>query len=73
MPVLWDKQERTIVNNESSEIIRMLNSEFQGQAAHPGLDLYPEDLREKIDAVRCGEMRLVEGGVPALVDEARRI
>eukprot|EP00887_Chlorella_sp_A99_P004605 scaffold4.g4605.t1 len=51
VPVLWDKKERTIVNNESSEILRMLNSEFQDCAANPGLDLYPEELRPAIDEV----------------------
>jgi len=50
VPVLWDKQERTIVNNESSEIIRMLTSVFDGIGAKPG-DYYPEDLRVEIDAV----------------------
>ena len=48
VPVLWDRQNRTIVNNESSEIIRMLNSEFDefGDAA---VDLYPALLRAAID------------------------
>jgi glutathionyl-hydroquinone reductase len=36
--VLWDKQLKTVVNNESSEIIRMLNAEFNGIARNPGLD-----------------------------------
>lgn len=49
VPVLWDKHDRTIVNNESSEIIRMLNSEFNAFAAHPELDLYPARLRPAID------------------------
>ena len=49
VPVLWDKRERTIVNNESSEIIRMLNAEFNAFALHPELDLYPEALRPEID------------------------
>lgn len=49
VPVLWDKQTNTIVNNESSEIIVMLNSEFNQFAKHSTLDLYPEKLREKID------------------------
>uniref|UniRef100_A0A804P1S7 GST N-terminal domain-containing protein n=1 Tax=Zea mays TaxID=4577 RepID=A0A804P1S7_MAIZE len=39
IPVLWDKQLKTVVNNESSEIIRMLNAEFNGIARNPGLDL----------------------------------
>jgi putative glutathione S-transferase len=42
VPVLWDKQRRTIVNNESSEIMRMLNSEFNHLATNPELDLYPQ-------------------------------
>ena len=50
VPVLWDKHSNTIVNNESSEIIRLFNSEFQGVARQPGLDLYPGSLRTAIDA-----------------------
>jgi glutathionyl-hydroquinone reductase len=52
VPVLWDRETRTIVNNESSEIIRMLNSEFDdyGDAA---FDLYPPELRSTIDAVNA--------------------
>lgn len=38
-----------IVNNESSEIIRMLNTEFNELAKNPGLDLYPAELRAQID------------------------
>jgi len=49
VPVLWDKETKTIVNNESAEIIVMLNSEFNEFAKHPIPDLYPEELREKID------------------------
>ncbi len=47
VPILWDKQANTIVSNESSEIIRMLNSEF-GQS---GTDYYPADLRSSIDEI----------------------
>jgi putative glutathione S-transferase len=47
--VLWDKQSGTIVNNESSEIIRMLNSAFDQLTGNP-LDLYPPSLRADIDA-----------------------
>ena len=50
VPVVWDKQENTIVSNESADIIRMFNSAFDGVGARPG-DFYPEDLREEIDAV----------------------
>lgn len=49
VPVLWDKQTKTIVNNESAEIIVMLNSQFNEFAQHPTLDLYPDELRQKID------------------------
>ncbi len=48
VPVLWDKQTKTIVNNESAEIIVML-SQFNEFAKNPTLDLYPEELKEKID------------------------
>ncbi|WP_081803547.1 glutathione S-transferase C-terminal domain-containing protein [Halotalea alkalilenta] len=48
VPVLWDKQRQTIVNNESSDILRMLNDGF-GALADDGLDLYPQALRKRID------------------------
>jgi putative glutathione S-transferase len=50
VPTLWDRERRTIVNNESSEIIRMLNAAF---AAYTDVryDFYPEDLRAEIDRV----------------------
>ncbi|EPS71606.1 hypothetical protein M569_03151, partial [Genlisea aurea] len=51
VPVLWDKKLKTIVNNESSEIIRMLNSEFDGIAENPTLDLYPPHLQPQINEV----------------------
>jgi putative glutathione S-transferase len=47
VPVLWDKHEETIVNNESSEIMRMLDTAFDGNDA----SLYPEDLRGDIDDI----------------------
>ena len=52
VPVLWDKKTKKIVNNESSEIIRMLNSEFNEFCAteeQKSLDIYPASLREEID------------------------
>lgn len=50
VPVLWDKQQRTIVSNESSEIIRMLNSSFNA-LTNESADYYPKELRAEIDAV----------------------
>ncbi len=50
VPVLWDKEKSTIVNNESSEIILMFNSEFD-EFGDSALDFYPEELREEIDRV----------------------
>ncbi|XP_072965053.1 uncharacterized protein [Typha angustifolia] len=51
VPVLWDKKLKTIVNNESAEIIRMFNSEFNGVAENANLDLYPVSLQPLIDEV----------------------
>ena len=52
VPVLWDKQQNTIVSNESSEIIRMFNSAFDGLTGNT-LDFWPEELREPIEAVNA--------------------
>ncbi len=62
VPVLWDRQTGMIVNNESSEIIRMLNSAFDafGDAA---LDFYPAPLRAEIDAVNATVYDHVNNGV----------
>jgi len=49
VPTLWDRERRTIVNNESSEIIRMLNREFDASATRELPDMYPERLRGEID------------------------
>lgn len=51
VPVLWDKKLNTIVNNESSEIIRMLYTEFNSLLPEKfqKVDLYPENLRQEID------------------------
>jgi putative glutathione S-transferase len=62
VPVLWDKQRETIVNNESSEIIRMFNSAFDGVGAAPG-DYYPTALREEIDAVNARVYATLNNGV----------
>ena len=63
VPVLWDSQTRSIVNNESSEIIRMLNSAFDGVGARSEVDLYPENLREAIDAVNSMVYEKINNGV----------
>src|SRR5580704_1255773 len=62
VPVLWDKQTNTIVNNESSEIIRMFNSAFDRIGAAKG-DFYPEDLRPEIDALNARIYATVNNGV----------
>jgi len=62
VPVLWDRERRTIVNNESGEIIRMLNSAFDGCGAR-GPDLYPEALRGEIDALNTVVYGDVNNGV----------
>jgi putative glutathione S-transferase len=63
VPVLWDTQTGVIVNNESSEIIEMLNSEFDAVAVHPDLDLYPEAQRAEIDELNARIYDTVNNGV----------
>lgn len=62
VPTLWDREKRTIVNNESSEIIRMFNAAF---AAHTeaGYDFYPEALRGEIDRINAIVYRQLNNGV----------
>ena len=62
VPVLWDRKSRTIVSNESSEIIRMLNSAFD-DVVKPTLDHYPEALRAEIDAINAVVYDTVNNGV----------
>jgi putative glutathione S-transferase len=62
IPVLWDKHRRTIVNNESSEIIRMFNSAFDRIGATAG-DYYPAALRHDIDVVNHRVYATVNNGV----------
>ena len=62
VPVLWDKRRGAIVSNESSEIIRMLDSAFGGLGAS-GPDHYPEALRAEIDAVNARIYDTVNNGV----------
>ncbi|MGK2931165.1 MAG: glutathione S-transferase family protein [Solirubrobacterales bacterium] len=63
VPVLWDTKENRAVNNESAEIIRMLNSEFDEHAKNPDLDLYPEELRDEIDALNHRIYNSINNGV----------
>jgi glutathionyl-hydroquinone reductase len=62
VPVLWDRKRETIVNNESSEIIRMLNSAFDGIGAKEG-DYYPAPLRAEIDRINATVYDTVNNGV----------
>jgi len=62
VPVLWDRHRRTIVNNESSEIMRMLNSEFEAFGTG-GPDLYPPELRDEIDRINDFVYNAVNNGV----------
>jgi len=62
VPVLFDKQTKKIVNNESSEIIRMFNREFD-QFADAALDFYPTPLRAEIDAINVVVYDDVNNGV----------
>ncbi len=61
VPVLWDSQSNSIVSNESSEIIRMLNSAFGDLARGP--DLYPAALRSQIDALNARIYPEINNGV----------
>ena len=62
VPALWDKERRTIVNNESAEIIRMLNDAF-GRFTNVRTDYYPPALREEIDRVNALVYENVNNGV----------
>ncbi len=62
VPVLWDKQQGTIVNNESADILRIFNTGF-GALARNDIDLYPEDLRRDIDALNEAVYHKLNNGV----------
>lgn len=62
VPLLWDLKTNTIVNNESADIIVMLN-QFNEWATHPTLDLYPESLKEEIDQWNDKIYHTVNNGV----------
>ena len=64
VPVLWDKKNRTIVNNESADILRMLNHAFDDFTSDAdALDLYPEHLQNDIDALNSETYESLNNGV----------
>lgn len=65
VPVLWDKASDTIVNNESSEIIRMLYTEFDSilPEEYRSVDLYPENLRSLTDEANDWMYNNINNGV----------
>jgi glutathionyl-hydroquinone reductase len=63
VPVLWDAKAGRIVNNESSEILRILNQEFDALATRRLHDLYPPELRREIDTVNERVYRTLNNGV----------
>lgn len=62
VPVLWDKETNSIVNNESSDIIRMLNSEFD-EITHEVTNYYPDALAGEIDEINSRVYDLINTGV----------
>lgn len=62
VPVLWDKQQETIVSNESADIIRIFNSAFDGLTGSTG-DFYPQALRGEIDTLNDRIYDTVNNGV----------
>lgn len=65
VPVLYDKKTKTIVSNESSEIMRMLGTEFDGflDETHRSIQLYPEPLRDQIEETNSWTYDLINNGV----------
>ncbi|MAY63650.1 MAG: glutathione-dependent reductase [Rhizobiales bacterium] len=63
VPALWDKQKKTIVSNESAEIIRMFNSAFAEIADPKAPDFYPEELQGEIDEINDLVYNTVNNGV----------
>ncbi|EAQ98055.1 glutathione S-transferase family protein [Congregibacter litoralis] len=62
VPILWDKNTATIVNNESADILRMLNSAFSG-IVNQGPNLYPDDLAKDIDTLNTNLYMDLNNGV----------
>jgi putative glutathione S-transferase len=65
VPVLWDRREQTIVNNESADIVRMLSGAFDALATRPLHDLYPLAHRAEIDELNARVYATVNNGVYA--------
>jgi putative glutathione S-transferase len=63
VPVLWDREHQTIVSNESSEIIRMFNSEFDAIASHPERNFHPTHLQAEIEEINTRVYSSVNNGV----------
>jgi putative glutathione S-transferase len=63
VPVLWDEQEGVIVNNESADVIELLNEAFDPVARNPGLDLYPRALRAEMDPLMERVYETLNNGV----------
>lgn len=62
VPVLWDKKQKRMVNNESADIVRMLNTAFDHLGANP-LNLYPEELAKDIDQLNQQIYDMLNNGV----------
>ena len=62
VPILWDKKQETIVSNESSEIIRMFNSAFDGMTGNTD-DYWPAEMRDDIEEVNARVYSSVNNGV----------
>jgi putative glutathione S-transferase len=63
VPVLWDTVTGRIVNNESADIVEILNSEFDGVAARPQVDLHPGELRDYVDELNAWIYDRINDGV----------
>jgi glutathionyl-hydroquinone reductase len=63
VPVLWDKQNRTIVNNESIDLIQILNSDFNSVAKNADLDLIPKDIETHLEELNSWIYNGINNGV----------
>jgi glutathionyl-hydroquinone reductase len=63
VPVLWDKQSKTIVNNESIDLIKILNSDFNSIAQNADLDLIPPDLEAHLEELNGWIYNNINNGV----------